>query len=78
VRFRLLTEADVKAVLTMDDLIETMASALQRFSSAQVVQPLRLTIRWRPTRFDHVPPTFAAATTVRPRTRAPSRRLAPR
>ena len=33
VTFRLLTEADVKAVLSMDDLIETMASALQRFSS---------------------------------------------
>jgi alanine dehydrogenase len=44
VRFRLLTEADVKAVLTMDDLIETMASALERFSSAQVVQPVRPTI----------------------------------
>ena len=37
VRFRLLTEPDVRAVLTMDDLIETMASALERFSSAQVV-----------------------------------------
>ena len=37
IRFRLLTEADVKAVLTMDDLIETMASALQRFSTGRVV-----------------------------------------
>ncbi|MBI3492003.1 MAG: ornithine cyclodeaminase family protein [Acidobacteria bacterium] len=36
VHFRLLTESDVKAVLTMDDLIETMASALQRFSSGRV------------------------------------------
>ena len=44
VRFRLLTEPDVRAVLTMDDLIETMASALERFSSAQVVQPVRPTI----------------------------------
>ena len=44
VRFRLLTESDVKAVLTMDDLIETMTSALRRFSSAQVVQPVRPTI----------------------------------
>ena len=42
--FRLLTEADVKAVLTMDDLIETMASALRRFSTGQVVQPIRPTI----------------------------------
>jgi alanine dehydrogenase len=41
VRFRLLTEADVKAVLAMDDLIETMASALEAFSSKQVVQPVR-------------------------------------
>lgn len=40
-RFRLLTEADVKAVLTMDDLIETMASALQRFSTGRVEQPVR-------------------------------------
>ncbi len=39
--FRLLTEADVKAVLTMDDLIETMATALQRFSTAGVTQPVR-------------------------------------
>src|SRR3954470_22316843 len=42
--FRLLTEADVKAVLTMDDLIETMTSALRRFSTGQVVQPVRPTI----------------------------------
>jgi ornithine cyclodeaminase/alanine dehydrogenase-like protein (mu-crystallin family) len=41
VRFRILTEDDVKAVLTMDDLIETMASALKRFSSGGVVQPVR-------------------------------------
>src|SRR6266542_1341463 len=41
VPFRLLTEADVKAVLTMDDLIETMASALQRFSTGRVEQPVR-------------------------------------
>src|SRR6266571_3532484 len=44
VRFRLLTEADVKAVLTMDDLIETMASALRRFSSGRVAQPVRTVI----------------------------------
>src|SRR3954469_9691139 len=42
--FRLLTEADVKAVLTLDDLIETMTSALRRFSTGQVVQPVRATI----------------------------------
>jgi ornithine cyclodeaminase len=42
--FRLLTEADVKAVLTMDDLIETMASALRRFSTGRVAQPVRTVI----------------------------------
>jgi ornithine cyclodeaminase/alanine dehydrogenase-like protein (mu-crystallin family) len=40
----LLTEADVKAVLTMDDLIETMAAALKRFSTGRVVQPVRTVI----------------------------------
>ena len=30
VRFRLLTETDVKAVLSVDDLVETMATALGR------------------------------------------------
>ncbi len=44
VSFRLLTEADVRAVLTMDDLIETMASALKRFSTGAVVQPVRSVI----------------------------------
>ena len=58
VRFRLLTEADVKAVLTMDDLIETMTSALQRFSSAQVVQPVRPRSRWRPTRSSITMPAY--------------------
>ena len=43
-RFLLLTEADVKAVLTMDDLIETMASALERFSAGRVAQPVRSVI----------------------------------
>src|SRR3982750_71993 len=43
-RFRLLTEADVRSVLTMDDLIETMTSALRRFSTGRVVQPVRPTI----------------------------------
>jgi ornithine cyclodeaminase len=42
--FHLLNEADVRAVLTMDDLIETMASALQRFSAGAVEQPVRSVI----------------------------------
>jgi ornithine cyclodeaminase len=41
VRFRLLNESDVKAVLSMDDLIDMMASALQRFSARAVEQPVR-------------------------------------
>jgi alanine dehydrogenase len=44
IHFRLLTEADVRAVLTMDDLIETMASALKSFSLKQVEQPVRTVI----------------------------------
>jgi alanine dehydrogenase len=44
IRFRLLTESDVRTVLTMEDLIETMTSALRRFSSGRVVQPVRPTI----------------------------------
>ena len=44
IRFRLLTEADVKSVLTMDDLIETMTSALLRFSNGGVTQPVRTII----------------------------------
>ena len=44
IRFRLLTESDVTAVLTMDDLLETMTSALHRFSTGRVVQPVRPTI----------------------------------
>jgi ornithine cyclodeaminase len=43
-RFRLLTEDDVTQVLTMDDLIETMASALRQFSTGQAAQPLRSVI----------------------------------
>jgi len=44
VRFRVLTEADVKAVLTMDELIEAMASALASFSARRVEQPVRSVI----------------------------------
>ena len=44
VTFRLLTEDNVRSVLSMDDLIDTMASALQRFSSGHVTQPVRTII----------------------------------
>jgi alanine dehydrogenase len=38
---RLLTEADVQAVLTMEDLIPAMRTALAQYSSGGVQQPLR-------------------------------------
>jgi len=44
IRFRLLTETDVKAVLTMDDLIETMSAALRSYSTGGVTQPVRTVI----------------------------------
>jgi alanine dehydrogenase len=44
IRFRLLTETDVKAVLTMDDLIDTMSAALQSYSGGGVTQPVRTVI----------------------------------
>lgn len=37
----LLTESDVRAVLSMDDLIQAMEKALERFSARAVRQPLR-------------------------------------
>jgi ornithine cyclodeaminase/alanine dehydrogenase-like protein (mu-crystallin family) len=44
VTFRLLTEADVKSVLTMDDLIDAMACAVRAFSAGRVEQPVRAII----------------------------------
>lgn len=37
----LLTESDVKRVLSMPDLVETMEGAVARFSGGEVVQPVR-------------------------------------
>jgi alanine dehydrogenase len=59
--FRLLTEADVKSVLTMDDLIETMTSALRRFSTGRVVQPVRPTIGIDDESFFATMPAFVRA-----------------
>jgi len=59
VRFRLLTEADVRSVLTMEDLIETMTSALQRFSSGRVTQPVRTVIPVKEDAFLGVMPALA-------------------
>lgn len=44
VQFRLLTEDDVKRVLSMSDLIDTMTAALRAFSTGAVVQPVRSVI----------------------------------
>jgi ornithine cyclodeaminase len=61
IRFRLLTEADVKAVLTMEDLIEMMASALHRFSTGRVVQPVRTIIPVGEEAFAGFMPAFVSA-----------------
>jgi len=61
VRFRLLTEADVRAVLTMDDLIEAMTSALRRFSSGHVTQPVRTVIPIADDAFAGFMPAFVRA-----------------
>src|SRR5262245_36379139 len=49
-RFRLLNEAQVKSLLPMGDLIEAMASSLGRFSSGEVLQPVRTVLVVGPTR----------------------------
>jgi alanine dehydrogenase len=61
VRFRLLTEADVRSVLTMADLIETMRSALERFSHGRVTQPVRTIIPVQEDAFLGVMPAFVRA-----------------
>src|SRR5438067_9101461 len=44
----LLSEKDVRAVLSMDDLIDTMSVALVQFSTGQVQQPLRTVLTVQP------------------------------
>jgi ornithine cyclodeaminase/alanine dehydrogenase-like protein (mu-crystallin family) len=44
----ILTEADVRAVLPMDDLIDAMEHALVRFSAREVQQPLRTVLEVGP------------------------------
>jgi alanine dehydrogenase len=43
-----LSEADVRAVLPMPDLIETMETALKTFSAGQAVQPVRTVLQVGP------------------------------
>jgi ornithine cyclodeaminase len=48
--FRLLNEAQVKALLPMDDLIQAMEDALARFSAGDVLQPVRTVLAIGPTK----------------------------
>jgi alanine dehydrogenase len=48
-RFRLLTEAQVKSLLPMPDLITAMESAVARFSAGDVLQPVRTVLSVGPT-----------------------------
>jgi len=59
----LLTEDDVKAVLSMDDLIDTMTSALLRFSTRGVVQPVRSVVAIDDHSFFGVMPAYVRGST---------------
>ena len=48
--FRLLNEAQVKALLPMSELIEAMENALGRFSAGEVLQPVRTVLTVGPTK----------------------------
>ena len=55
----ILSESDVRSVLAMDDLIATMETALARFSTGQVEQPLRTVLQVGPEQaFFGVMPAF--------------------
>lgn len=57
--FRLLTEHDVAALVSIDDLIDAMEVVLRRFSAGEVVQPVRTVIEaGAPDRFFAVMPAF--------------------
>src|SRR5579872_3929539 len=53
-----LTEADVRAVLTLHDLIPAMETALDAFSVGSIVQPVRTAIELRPRAFFALMPAF--------------------
>ena len=58
----LLNETDVRQLLSMDDLIETMESALAEFSSGRTQQPLRTVLEVGPSHaFFGVMPAFMPA-----------------
>src|SRR5919108_6102938 len=54
----LLSEKDVRAVLSMDDLIDTMSASLVQFSTGKVQQPLRTVVVIGGKNFYGVMPAF--------------------
>ena len=59
IRFRLLTESDVRSVLSMADLIDVMESALARFSTGRVEQPVRTMVSFGSDAFFWTMPALA-------------------
>lgn len=57
----LLTEADVREVLPMPDLIDAMETALAEYSERRVQQPLRVMLTVGPSNFFGVMPAFVPA-----------------
>jgi alanine dehydrogenase len=58
----ILSEADVRAVLPMPDLIEAMETALKAFSAGQVIQPVRTVLQVGPAKaFFGVMPAYQPA-----------------
>ena len=53
-----LSERDVRAALSMKELIEAMESALMAFSSGRVVQPVRMTLELRERAFFALMPAY--------------------
>lgn len=53
-----LTEADVRAVLSLHDLVGAMETALDAFSAGSIVQPVRTAIELRPRAFFALMPAF--------------------
>jgi ornithine cyclodeaminase/alanine dehydrogenase-like protein (mu-crystallin family) len=58
----LLTEADVRALVTMPDLIDAMDSALDAFSSGSVVQPVRTVLKVGDKSFFGLMPSYLPST----------------
>src|SRR5205823_3314048 len=53
-----LSESDVRAVLSMAELIEAMEAALMAFSSGRVEQPVRMVLELRPRDFFALMPAY--------------------